>query len=229
MKSFFLITLFIITTDVLTAQVIPDPLTTYNKYLVERWSGEYMQISQYKVKGSPYFLGKAFPGILKFKDGSTKNNVRIIYDIYNEKAGIEQDSVFMELDKEISEYSIMLSDEYGGKTLVFRNAAEFGDPKKKGFYNVIGESGRYVFVREYKLRLIPDPVNSMARDFKMFEPYYEHNLYDSVTHDMKKVKLNKKSISSFFKDQAAVDAAIKADNLDLTSEYGVVLLMRKID
>ena len=55
-----------------SAQVISDPLPAYNKQLAERWSGEYMQVSQYRVKGSPYFLGKAFPWILKFEDGNTK-------------------------------------------------------------------------------------------------------------------------------------------------------------
>jgi hypothetical protein len=212
-----------------SAQQIPDPLASYNKNLVERWSGEYMQVSQYKVKGSPYFLGQAFPGILKFADGKTKNDVRIRYDLYNEKASIELDSVFMDLNNEISEYSIILPEEYGGKNLVFRNATAFADPKKKGFYNVIGESKRYVFGKEYKLKLVPDPVNSLAKDYRMFEQYSEYFLYDSVTRNMKKIKLNKKSVSSFFGDKDGVENIIKDNNINVSSEDGMVLLLTKID
>ncbi|HJS54435.1 MAG TPA: hypothetical protein VJ765_07830 [Chitinophagaceae bacterium] len=222
-----------------SAQQIPDPLAAYNKNLAERWSGEYMQVSQYRVKGSPYFLGKAFPGTLKFADGKTKSGVRIRYDLYNEKASIELDSFFIESDNEISgysitlpeisEYSIILPEEYGGKNLVFRNAKAFGDPKKKGFYNLLGESGRYCFVKEYKLKLVPDPVNSLAKDYKMFEQYFEYYLYDSTTRNMKKIKLNKKNILSFFQDKEAVENAIKNNNINVSSEDGVILLLTKID
>ena len=229
MKKYYLIIFCAFTFMQTSAQQIPDPLAAYNKNLAERWSGEYMQISQYKVKGSPYFLGKAYPGILKFADGTKTNGVRILYDLYNEKAGIESDSGFIELDNEIREYSILLPQEYGGKNLVFRNATAFGDPKKKGFYNVLGESRRYRFLKEYKLKLVPDPVNSLAKDYRMFEQYFEYYLFDSTTRNMKKVKLNKKNISSFFDDKEAVENAIKNNNIDLSSEDGVVLLLTKID
>jgi hypothetical protein len=228
-KGYYLFIFCAVTFIQTSAQQIPDPLMAYNKHLAERWSGDYMQISQYKVKGSPYFLGKAFPGILKFADGKTKNGVWIRYDLYNEKASIELDSVFIELDNEISEYSIILPEEYGGKNLVFRNATAFGDPKKKGFYNLLGESRRYCFLKEYKLKLVPDPVNSLAKDFKMFEQYFEYYLYDSTTRDMKKIKLNKKNISSFFADKEAVENAIKNNNINVSSEDGVLLLLTKID
>ena len=211
------------------AQQPPDPLAAYNKNLAESWSGEYMQISQYKVKGSPYFLGKAFPGILRFSDGKTKNGVWIRYDLYNEKASIELDSVFIELDNEISEYSIILPEEFGGKNLVFRNAKAFGAPKQNMFYNLLGESTRYCFVKEYKVRLVPDPVNNLAKEYKIFEQYYEYYLFDSTTRIMKRIKLNKKNILSFFQDNEVAENAIKNNNINVSSEEGVVLLLKKID
>lgn len=229
MKKYYLIIFGAFIFIQTSAQQLPDPLAAYNKNLAERWSGEYMQISQYRVKGSPYFLGRAFPGILKFADGTTKNGVWIRYDLYNEKVSIELDSVFMELNNEISEYSIILTEEFGGKNLVFRNATAFGDPKKKGFYNIIGESKRYVFGKEYKVKLVPDPVNSLAKDYRMFEQYSDYFLFDSITRNMKKIKLNKKSVSSFFADKDAVENTIKENNIDVSSEDGVVLLLTKID
>lgn len=209
------------------AQVISDPLPAYNKQLAERWSGEYMQVSQYRVKGSPYFLGKAFPGILKFEDGNTKNDL-IIYDLYNEKAGIEKDSSFFELNKLIREFLIMLPVEYDNINLVFRNAASFGDSKKKGFYNVISESGKYVFIKEFKLKLVPDPANTLAKDYKMFEQYYEYFLYDTSSRNMKKIKLNKKSILSFFENNSVVESEITNSKIDLSTESGVSLLLTRI-
>jgi hypothetical protein len=210
------------------AQVIVDPLPTYNKHLAERWSGEYMQVSQYRVKGSPYLLGKAFPGTLKFADGNTKNNVQIIYDLYNEKVSFEKDSIIFELDKLLNEFSIMLPPEYGNANLVFRNAVSFGDSKKKGFYNVISESGRYVFMKEFKLKLVPDPVNSLAKDYRMFEQYHEYILYDTASRNMKKIKLNKKSVLSFFQNKSAVENEINDSKIDISTEAGVSILLTRI-
>lgn len=210
------------------AQVIVDPLAAYNKHLAERWSGEYMQVSQYRVKGSPFFLGAAFPGTLKFHNGNTKNNVQIKYDLYNEKVSFETDSLVFELDKLISEFSIMLPAEYGNTNLVFRNAASFGDPKKKGFYNVISESGKYVFIKEFKLRLVPDPANTLAKDYKMFEQYYEYFLYDTASRNMEKIKLNKKSVLSFFENKSAVEKEMNDSKIDLSTESGVSLLLTRI-
>ena len=211
----------------LSAQIIADPLPAYNKQLAERWAGEYMQVSQYRVKGSPYLLGKAFPGTLKFNDG-TKNCVLIIYDLYNDKVGIEKDSLFFEVDKLISEFSIMLPAEYGNINLVFKNAASFGDSKKKGFYNVISESGKYVFMKEFKLKLVPDPVNSLAKDYRMFEQYNEYILYDTASRNMKKIKLNKKSVSSFFQNKGGVEKEINDSKIDVSTEAGVSLLLTRI-
>jgi len=210
-----------------SAQIISDPLPAYNKQLAERWAGEYMQVSQYRVKGSPYLLGKAFPGTLKFDDG-TKNNVRIIYDLYNEKVGIEKDSLFFEVDKLVSEFSIMLPAEYANVNLVFKNAASFGDSKKKGFYNIINESGKYVFMKEFKLKLVPDPANTLAKDYRMFEQYHEYLLYDTASRNMKRIKLNKKSVSSFFQNNSAVEKEINDSKIDLSTEAGVSLLLARI-
>ncbi|HEX6168199.1 MAG TPA: hypothetical protein VFZ33_00805 [Chitinophagaceae bacterium] len=210
------------------AQVIVDPLPTYNKHLAERWTGTYMQVSQYRVKGSPYFLGAAFPGILKFDDGNTRNDVRILYDLYNEKVEMEKDSILFELNQGVSEYSITLPKEYGGEKLVFRNAASFGDSKKKGFYNIVSESGKYVFMKEFKLKLVPDPANTLAKDYKMFEQYYEYFLYDTSSRNMKKIKLNKKSILSFFENKSVVESEINNSKIDVSTEYGVSLLLTRI-
>ena len=209
------------------AQIISDPLPTYNKNLAERWSGEYMQVSQYRVKGSPYFLGQSFPGILKFEDGNTKNDL-VIYDLYNEKVGIDKDSSLFELNKLIKEFSIMLPAEYGNTNLVFRNAASFGDSKKKGFYNVISEYGKYIFIKEFKIKLVPDPSNTLAKDYKMFEQYYEYFLYDTASRIMKKIKLNKKSVLSFFENKTAVENAINDNKIDVSTEPGVSLLLTRI-
>ena len=211
-----------------TSQVIPDPISTYNKHLAERWSGEYMQVSQYRVKGSPYFLGKAFPGTLKFADGNTQNNVQIIYDLYNEKVSFEKDSIIFELAKLIREFSMMLPAEYGNTNLVFRNSASFGDSKKTGFYNVISESGRYVFIKEFKIKLVPDPANTLAKDYRMFEQYYEYFLYDTASRNMEKIKLNRKSVSSFFQNKSAVENEINDSKIDVSTEAGVSLLLTRL-
>ena len=35
----------------------PDPIGNFNKHVIEKWTHEYIRVSQYRVKGSPYLLG----------------------------------------------------------------------------------------------------------------------------------------------------------------------------
>ena len=100
--------------------------------------------------------------------------------------------------------------------------------KKKGFYNVISESGKYVFIKEFKLKLVPDPANTLAKDYKMFEQYYEYFLYDTSSRNMKKIKLNKKSILSFFENNSVVESEITNSKIDLSTESGVSFLLTRI-
>jgi len=40
----------------------PDPVGNFNKHVIEKWTHDYIRVSQYRVKGSPYLLGESFNG-----------------------------------------------------------------------------------------------------------------------------------------------------------------------
>ena len=78
------------------------------------------------------------------------------------------------------------------------------------------------------MKLVPDPANTLAKDYKMFEQYYEYFLYDTSSRNMKKIKLNKKSILSFFENNSVVESEITNSKIDLSTESGVSFLLTRI-
>ena len=78
------------------------------------------------------------------------------------------------------------------------------------------------------MKLVPDPANTLAKDYKMFEQYYEYFLYDTSSRNMKKIKLNKKSILSFFENKSVVESEINNSKIDVSTESGVSLLLNRI-
>jgi len=50
-----------------------DAIGDFNKHVIEKWTEDYIRVSQYRVKGSPYLLGESFDGELTMKTGQ-KNN-----------------------------------------------------------------------------------------------------------------------------------------------------------
>jgi len=208
-----------------SSQIGPDPLQAYNKNLAERWNGQYIQVSQYRVKGSPFFGSDAFPGQITYADGRVVSYTKIRYDLHRNVVEVERDSTFYEMTVPIKEFRIRLSEEYGNKELTFRQAKYFGEKNNPAYYSVIDETKNYSFVKEFKLKLTPDYTNQMAKDYKLFEMYYEYYLYNDQTKAISKVKLNKKSISGYFKDNAEAVERIKTNTVNVSNEAGIIILL----
>ena len=85
MKSLVCILIFFFSFNAANSQT--DAIGDFNKHVIEKWSEDFIRISQYKVKGSPYLLGESFDGSLTVKSGVVATNQKILYDIYDQKAG----------------------------------------------------------------------------------------------------------------------------------------------
>jgi hypothetical protein len=203
MKSFnYLLLGFLICASNANAQI--DPVGAFNRHVFERWSGEYIRVSQYKVKGSPFFLGESFPGTIVFKNGKVSSGQSILYNLYEQKAGIDRANQLFELSDTIAQFTIILPEKFGGQQMNFKNGATlFGE---KGFLHVLVEGAKLSLFKKYNIRLTADPSNSMDKDAKVFDQYYEYHLYNHATGQFRKVKLKEKEITK----EVANDAWVKA-------------------
>jgi len=216
-----LIVLFLLFTEILHAQ--PDAIGDFNKHVIEKWTEDYIRVSQYRVKGSPYLLGESFDGQVIMRSGIKISNQKILYDILDQRVGTEIDKKLIEPDGEVASFFIQLPEKFGSEKLEFLNASNLSKTNLKGYLNVIATGSKISFLRQYKSRLVPDPLNMYSKDIRIFEQYYEYYLYNHGTQSLEKIKLKEKDIrealagfsipsTAYFTRQGDVKAIVESIN-----------------
>ncbi|HEX8358116.1 MAG TPA: hypothetical protein VF610_11915 [Segetibacter sp.] len=203
-----------------------DPVANFNRRLFENWKGEYLRIGPFKVKGSPYLLGTSFPGSIAYKEGNKWSDTKILYDIYNQKAGVEINNLMVEGEGTVESFSLLFPENLGGQQLIFKNSANYGKPEMNCFFNVLEEGDKVSFLKLYKTKLARDPVNSMDGNAKVFEQFFEYYVYIKNIRALNKVKLGKKDILKAVTDQQFIKNYMATKQVDLSQESDIIDLYR---
>jgi len=146
------------------------------------------------VKGSPYLLGESFGGDITMKSGVVTVDKKILYDIYDQKVGMDLDKKFVSPDGEVAGFFIQLPENFGGEKLNFINASNLPKVNLKGYLNVIADGSKFAFLRQYRIRLVADPAEMYSKDIKLFEQYYDYYIYNRATAELNKIKLKDKDV-----------------------------------
>jgi hypothetical protein len=223
MRKQFIFLSFILIANLAFGQT--NTVGEFNKWIAQNWSGEYLRIGQYKVKGSPYLLGESFPGTLTYK-GGTKSDTKILYDLYNQRAGADVKNSILQSDLPLDEFSISLPAKFGGNTLLFKSTGLYGNNSLKNYFNVLEEGSKASFFKIFKIRLAGDPSNMMDKEQKIFEQYYEYYLYNNSTKELSKIKLKEKDIVKQLGDEEFVKSFIAKGSLDVSNEIDVIKLIQ---
>lgn len=190
-----LLTIFAcLVTSIAIAQ--PDPIGNFNKHVIEKWSHEYIRVSQYRVKGSPYLLGEPFDGSITMKSGIKTEGKKVLYNIYEQKVGVEMNNELVAPDGDVNSFQIQLPDKFGGEKMYFINADNLTKCPVKGFLNVFIDGPNAALYRQYRNRLVADPAEMYSKEIRMFEQYYDYFLHNKKTGVIEKVRLREKDFAS---------------------------------
>jgi len=206
---------FIAVLGALMVNAQPDPIGNFNKHVIEKWTHDYIRVSQYRVKGSPYLLGESFNGDITMKTGVVTVDKKILYDLYDQKVGMDLDKKFVAPDGEVSSFFIQLTENFGGEKLNFINAANLPKVNLKGYLNVITDGSKFAFLRQYRIKLVADPAEMYSKDIKLFEQYYDYYIYNRATAELNKIKLKDKDVL-----EALGNPSVPA-NFDLRTALGI--------
>lgn len=223
MKYFLALTAFFSAFNV-SAQT--DAIGAFNKHIVEKWSEDYIRISQYRVKGTVYLLGEAFSGDISYDNGTALVDSKILYDTYYQKAGPEVKGAIMVADVPVSQFVLRMPDRLGGQKLLFQDAAHFGKDAK-GFYNVLFSGEKFSLLKQFRSKLVSDPSDPYSKDIKLLEQYYEYYVYNQASQSLKKIKLKEKDLQNAIGGQELF--AARQDGLDLSKEADVVKFMKVVN
>lgn len=225
MKKSFVLIMFSIALNQAFAQL--DPVFNYNRQVVENWKGEYIRVGPYMVKGSPFFMGEALAGNISYKGGKKAVAVKVLYDIYDQKVGIDKNNQIFEADEPIEEFVVSTPDKYGAVKLLFRNAAAYGKADMNSYLNVLEDGEKLALLKQFKTKLLPDPVNTMDKDKKIFEQYFEYYVYSKATKQLHKIKLKEKDVVREMNNDEQVKNYLSQHAVDFSKESEVISLINK--
>jgi hypothetical protein len=174
----------------------PDPIGGFNKHVIEKWSHEYIRVSQYRVKGSPYLLGEPFDGSIEMKSGIKTEGKKILYNVFEQKVGVEMEKELVAPDGEVKAFQIQLPDKFGGEKMNFINADNLAKSPVKGYLNVFMDGPNAALYRQYRNRLVADPSEMYSKEIRMFEQYYDYFLHNKKSGVIEKVRLREKDFVS---------------------------------
>lgn len=201
----------------------PDPVGNFNKHVIEKWSHDYIRVSQYRVKGSPYLLGEPFDGSIEMKTGLKTEDKKVLYNIYEQKVGFEMNKELVAPDGDVKSFKIQLSDKFGGEQMYFINADLLAKSPVKGFLNVFVDGPNAALYRQYRNRLVADPSEMYSKDIRMFEQYYDYYLENKKTGVFERVKLKEKDFASVLQGMTL------PTGLDYSSVTGIKKVMDLIN
>lgn len=170
-----------------------DQIGSYNRYIIEKWDGQFYRVGPFKVKGSPFLFGKPYPGRIGYDGHALSKNETILYDVYEQKVGPDMNGKIFEADKEVTEFELFDQHDEYADTLRFVNGSMVGSKGKTQYYQLLGGGDKVAFLKSYRLRVVADPSNMMDKDMKIFEMYDEHFIY-SKEDGLKKVRMSEKDI-----------------------------------
>lgn len=183
-----------------TAIAQPNTLGEFNKFIAQNWNGEYYRLGQYKVKGTPFFLGQSFEGTLVTKDGA-KNKAKILYDLHNQEAGLDGGNTILQTNSGAPvEFTLMIPSDLSKETLVFKHADAFPKAGGKRYFNVLEDGAKFALLKEFKIRTVPDPSNMMDKELRLFEQYFEYYLYNKSSAELTRIKLREKDLKKAIGD-----------------------------
>jgi hypothetical protein len=207
-----------------------DAIGAFNRYVIHNWAGQYVRIGTYKVKGSPFLLGESFPGKIRLIGSNVSQPAKVLYNLYEQKAGPGTDDQILVTDKLVEEFTIELPEKFGGVPLTFKHCGMYSMPKLKCYFNVLAEGPSVSFLKVYRIRVIADPSNMMDKDLKVFEQYYEYFLINKkATGEVEQVKLKKRDFENELSSLEGAPAIFKSNQFEYATEEDFVKLVKALN
>ena len=181
------------------------------------------------IKGSAYLFEDFIDGYITGADGVLYDKVSINYNGFEEAFEIKQGDQFITLDEQYySEIKVVKPGQQD--TMTFIRGVH---PIFKGrFIELIYRSENATVVRRHYVGLSETTVNNIGRkeEFKRFLKKREIRLVTGTgAKDIKTLKLNKKKLLQTLGHKKELEAHIKDQKIDISSNEGLAALIQKWD
>ncbi|MBL7742904.1 MAG: hypothetical protein JNN00_05445, partial [Chitinophagaceae bacterium] len=222
--------LFILTINAarLTAQQASyfDPAQAYNRLLIEKGSGTYRQVSNYKVTGTAYLFGEQNNGAI-YSPNETGNNILITYDTYTQNVIFYPSANGPALTKEpgtVDSFLIKKNTEAMlEKDILFVYGSTLG-VKDKVYFQAVSRGKRVSLYKKYTSELVIVSTNYIQSELREFKINVDYYYADSTGKGLKKLKISSKALAKEFASVKDLSGIINEDDLTANRENELIRL-----
>jgi len=167
------------------------------------------------VKGTPYFINSFLKSNIVLNDGRTYTDIPLMYEAFNDAALILSNDDTLILDK-TKVKGFTLKDKNAGKTYYFELTAVSPEKTDKHDFNFleIASRGNIDFLIRHYCELAPANFDPTFSTGSHYDEYSINNSYyiKNSQGEIKKIKLNKKSILEILKGKVTEIKKFVSDN-----------------
>lgn len=179
-----------------------DAAQAYNRLLIEKNSGVYQRIDNYKVIGTSYFLGEKHRADL-FAKGETAYNISISYNTYNQELEFYSSSnpnqPLVKEAKLVDSFEIKEDITKSiSENIKFINGSIIGGDINS-FYRLLYVGSRFNLYKKYKSTLGIVTTNYIQSELRQFDLNSEYYYYDHKSMRLEKLKGNLGAVRKEFK------------------------------
>jgi hypothetical protein len=210
-----------------------DPAQAYNKLLVEKNNGNYYQISNYKVTGTPFLFGEKNNGNI-YSPNETAYNIYLSYNIYDQNLDFYSTAnPNTPLVKDPGTLDSFLLKRKPGtgleKDILFVYGPTVLGSKDKAYYQVVSKGGNVNLYKRYTGELGIVGTNYIQSELRQFNVLVDYFYTDSTGKGLKKLKVNPASIKKEFASIKDLSGYIDADLLTTAREQELTKLFTELN
>lgn len=208
-----------------------DPAQAYNRLLIEKNNGSYTQVGNFKVTGTSYLFGSKNQGDI-YGTSEVGKDVSLAYNAYNQQVEFFPSGSNSSLVKEpgtLDSFVIRKNPDVNLETdIVFLYASQL-DAKDKNYYQLVHRGKKASLYKRYTAELGVVSTNYIQAELRQFNINVDYFYVDSTGKNLKKLKVNAKSLEKELAPIKNISSAYDPAGLTAEREKELVKIFQALN
>ncbi|MBL7738596.1 MAG: hypothetical protein JNK14_05205 [Chitinophagaceae bacterium] len=208
-----------------------DPAQAYNRLLIEKNSGTYRQVSNFKVTGTAYLFGEKNNGAI-YTPNETGKDIFITYDTYTQHVIFYPSANGPALTKEPGSVDSFIINKNPEAMLDHDILFVYGSTlgvKDKVYFQAIARGKKANLYKKYTSELGVVSTNYIQSELRQFNINVDYYYADSTGKGLKKLKISSKNITKEFAGIKDLSGIINEDDLTANRENELTRLFGEMN
>lgn len=223
MKVLFIVLILLLSFTTKAQQLAySDPAAAYNRILLEKGAGNYLQIGNYKVMGTQYVYGGSLDTDLYAEGNTEPKKVKASYDTYKKKLDvvITNSSKTMEINN-VDSFILYNPNEMADKYI----NCKYIQPNLNGYITVVSVAPKCTLYKYYETTLATPTDNYINAELRVFQLDYTYYYKVNGSKDLIKLNLAYKNLQKQLKEHVDVAGTVDRETYNQNYEDGLKRIM----